>query len=167
MLYRKVSDFLEDWKNDSEATLKLFNAITDQSLGQKVSEGGRTLGFIAWHITQSLPEMINRTGLTIDEFNENEDEPGKIEEIRNKYQYFSKMLSEQVATKWKDEDLEKEVNMYGQIWKNGTTLQILINHQIHHRAQLTVLMRQAGLKVPGIMGPSKEEWEAYGMPTQK
>jgi len=28
-------------------------------------------------------------------------------------------------------------------------------------------MRQAGLKVPGIYGPSKEEWETYGMPVQE
>ena len=26
-----------------------------------------------------------------------------------------------------------------------------------------VLMRQAGLKVPGVYGPAREEWTAYGM----
>jgi len=26
-----------------------------------------------------------------------------------------------------------------------------------------VLMRQAGLRVPGVYGPAKEEWESYGM----
>ncbi|MBE0644676.1 MAG: hypothetical protein IH600_11400 [Bacteroidetes bacterium] len=31
-------------------------------------------------------------------------------------------------------------------------------------AQLTVLMRQAGLLVPGIYGPSREEWSTYGLP---
>jgi hypothetical protein len=29
---------------------------------------------------------------------------------------------------------------------------------------MTVLMRQAGLKVPGVYGPAREEWAAYGMP---
>jgi len=28
------------------------------------------------------------------------------------------------------------------------------------------LMRQAGLKVPGIYGPSKEEWALMGMPAR-
>jgi uncharacterized damage-inducible protein DinB len=32
---------------------------------------------------------------------------------------------------------------------------------------MTVLMRQAGLKVPGIYGPSREEWSQFGMPPQK
>jgi uncharacterized damage-inducible protein DinB len=41
-----------------------------------------------------------------------------------------------------------------------------MSHEIHHRGQMTVLMRQAGLKVPGVYGPSREEWTAYGMPPQ-
>ena len=32
----------------------------------------------------------------------------------------------------------------------------LINHQNHHRGQMTVLMRQAGLTVPGVYGPAKK-----------
>ena len=28
---------------------------------------------------------------------------------------------------------------------------------------MTILMRQAGLKVPGVMGPSREEWSQLGM----
>jgi uncharacterized damage-inducible protein DinB len=44
---------------------------------------------------------------------------------------------------------------------------VLITHQIHHRAQMTVLMRLAGLKVPGVCGPAKEEWKAMGMPAME
>ena len=59
--------------------------------------------------------------------------------------------------------LEELDDMYGQQWPRGLTLAILLNHEIHHRAQMTVLMRQAGLVVPGVFGPSKEEWGEYGM----
>ena len=47
-------------------------------------------------------------------------------------------------------------------WTKGQALSVLLVHQIHHRGQMTVLMRQAGLKVPGIYGPALEEWERYG-----
>jgi uncharacterized damage-inducible protein DinB len=40
---------------------------------------------------------------------------------------------------------------------------MVFSHLIHHRGQLTVLMRQAGLKVPGVYGPAREEWAAMGM----
>jgi len=54
--------------------------------------------------------------------------------------------------------------MYGETWARGLTLFYLILHQAHHRGQITVLMRQAGLTVPGIYGPAKEEWAAFGAP---
>jgi len=54
-------------------------------------------------------------------------------------------------------------NMYGETWPRGVTLFALIAHQAHHRGQMTVLMRQAGLTVPGVYGPSSEEWQAHGM----
>ena len=48
--------------------------------------------------------------------------------------------------------------MYGQKWTRSATLESIVKHQIHHRAQMTVLMRQASLKVPRVYGPSREEW---------
>lgn len=53
--------------------------------------------------------------------------------------------------------------MYKEKWTIGLTLSILISHQIHHRGQMTVLMRQAGLRVPGVFGPSREEWAEFRM----
>ena len=57
--------------------------------------------------------------------------------------------------------------MYGEIWKRGHSLQVLLVHQTHHRGQMTVLMRQAGLPVPSIYGPVKEGWSAYGVEPPK
>jgi uncharacterized damage-inducible protein DinB len=53
--------------------------------------------------------------------------------------------------------------MYGERWRKGTVLSALIKHQAHHRGQLTILMRNEGLTVPGIYGPSKEEWAFRNM----
>ena len=167
MLYSKLSDFISDWKNDSESTLKVFKNLTDSSLSQAVTPGERTIGIIAWHITSAIPEMMNRTGLNLGNFDESKIEPVDVKDLISSYENYSNKLISEIESKWSDADMEKSVNMYGQEWKNGMTLQILISHQIHHRGQLTVLMRQAGLKVPGIMGPSKEEWAAMGMPPQK
>lgn len=166
-MYRVVNDFLEDWKYESDATLKIFNNITDKSLNKVVISDGRSIRDIAWHITTALGEMLGRTGMVIENFNEHAPSPEKIEEIISDYTRFSKNVEEFVKTNWSDESLLEEANMYGEMWKKGKVLSVLVGHQAHHRAQLTVLMRQAGLKVPGVYGPSKEEWEAYGMPPQK
>ncbi len=87
--------------------------------------------------------------------------------IKTAYNAASASLAEEIKCNWKDETLSIEDDMYGQKWKRGITLGILITHQTHHRGQMTVLMRQAGLKVPGIYGPSYEEWAAMGMEPPK
>lgn len=57
--------------------------------------------------------------------------------------------------------------MYGEMWKRGTTLTILIKHEAHHRAEMIVLMRMLGLPVVGPYGPTREDWAKFGMPTMK
>ena len=76
------------------------------------------------------------------------------------------MLRE-ISETWNEETLKQEDDMYGEKWARGRTLGVLVTHQIHHRAQLTVVMRLASLKVPGVYGPAKEEWEGYGMEPQE
>ena len=166
-MYHKIQDFLTDWKAESAITQKIFNNLTDESLSQKVYAEGRTLGFLAWHITTSVGEICSKTGMKIDGPEENSDAPDSAKEIISAYKKASDSLYEFVEKNWKDEKLDEENNMYGQIWKNSFSLGVLVTHQIHHRAQMTVLMRQAGLKVPGSYGPSKEEWAAMGMPSPK
>jgi uncharacterized damage-inducible protein DinB len=107
--------------------------------------------------------MAGQTGLKVKGPGEKDPVPDKAGEIANAYKAASDSLADQVGNNWKDETLEVEDNLYGETWKRGLTLRILIDHEIHHRGQMTVLMRQAGLQVPGIYGPAKEEWVKYNM----
>ncbi|HMS32578.1 MAG TPA: DinB family protein [Ignavibacteria bacterium] len=162
-MYTSISLFLKDWKYESEATVKLMKNLTDESLNQKVTPDGRSLGFISWHVALTIPEMLGKTGLKLDGPSESSPIPGSAKEILDAFDKASKSLSEQIEKNWTDETLETEDEMYGEKWKKGMTLSALILHQAHHRGQMTVLMRQAGLKVTGVYGPSKEEWADMGM----
>ena len=166
-MYYKIDDFLSDWDFESQSTLKLLSALTNASLNVKVTPEGRSLGYLAWHIVISLGEMMNRTGLQVDSPPIESDAPASAGEIRTAYEKSSLRLISEIRTKWNDDTLQMESDMYGEKWKNGVTLGALITHQIHHRGQMTVLMRQAGLKVPGIYGPAREEWASMGMPPQR
>jgi uncharacterized damage-inducible protein DinB len=158
-----IKDFAAEWRTCSEDTGKIFAALTQESLSQAVVDDHRNIGRIAWHIVLTIPEMCGRTGLKVEGPAETDPVPATVEEIRDAYETVSKSLAEQIAKHWNDTTLQKEDDMYGETWKRGMTLTILMNHEIHHRGQITVLMRQAGLKVPGVFGPSKEEWSQYGM----
>ncbi len=162
-MIRSITDFDRVWSTELEATQKILKHITDHSLSQRVGAEGRTLGRLAWHVVTSIPEMMSRTGLTLAGPHPDAPVPGTAREIFRAYNEAAVSLLEQVKTGWSDATLEQEDDMYGKNWKRGDTLTSLVLHQAHHRGQMTVLMRQAGLELPGIYGPARQEWAAYGM----
>lgn len=166
-MYTSVKAFISDWKYESEATLKLLNLLTEESLNQKVWPEGRTLGFLAWHITLSIGEMMKKIGLCPNCPPENAIMPPKAADIKNTYEKASSSLLSELELKLKDYMLKDEIIAYGQKFTKCQMLKMLNGHQIHHRGQMTVLMRQARIKVPGIYGPAKEEWGMYGMQEQE
>jgi uncharacterized damage-inducible protein DinB len=163
-MYRKIEDFLTDWKYESESTLSVFTNINNDVLNKKDNENVRSIAVLAWHITITLNEMMNKAGLKVEGPSEHSKPPGTIQEIIFAYKNSAASVSDQVKHNWSDIQLSDEMPMYGERWKKGVILSILIKHQAHHRGQLTVLMRLAGAKVPGVYGPSKEEWAQMNLP---
>lgn len=163
-MFNSVNQFAEFWKSHSDATRKIFNALTEESLSAEVAPEHRNLKRMAWHIVVTIPEMAVRTGLELDGPKADSPMPESLREIQNGYDAIANSLLEQIQEKWTDETLQVEDDIFGESWKRGLSLRIIAEHEIHHRGQMTVLMRQAGLKVPGIYGPSREEWSGYGAP---
>jgi len=161
-MFTTIEHFKKNWQMESDNTRKIFATLTDKSLKQLVADGHWSLGRTAWHIAQSIPEMANHTGLKVEGAGEKDPVPDSAEKIKQAYDTAAKTLMEQVTGNWTDKTLYVEDDMYGETWARGITLYILLKHEIHHRGQMTVLMRQAGLKISGVYGPSKEEWANYG-----
>jgi uncharacterized damage-inducible protein DinB len=162
-LYRHVEDFLRAYEFQVEGTSRIFAKLTDQNLGQRVTEGHRTLGQMAWHIVTSVAEMMSRTGLEMSSVSLKAPPPTSAAAIAEGYRKVTRELVSGLQDSWNDQTLLQTDEMYGQTWSRGLTLSVLMNHEIHHRGQMTVLLRQASEQVPGIFGPAKEEWDQYGM----
>jgi uncharacterized damage-inducible protein DinB len=162
-MIRTISDFEHSWSREIESTQKVFKHLTNDSLTKEVHPDVRTLGRLAWHITTTIPEMMGKTGLTIAGPNEHDPIPATAKEILNAYSEAAISLLEEVKKNWKDETLEVVDDMYGEKWKRGASLEGFIKHEIHHRGEMIALMRICGLAVPGIYGPTREEWKHYGM----
>jgi len=163
-MFHTIDDFVQSWTFESASTQKQMDQLTDKSLSQSVASDHRTLGRIAWHIVTTIPEMMSHVGLKISEIDFKAPVPKTAAEIKKAYAAVSKQVLDQVKAGWNEGTLQIEDEMYGEKWKRGNTLLILIKHEVHHRGQMTVLMRQAGLKVLGFYGPAKEEWVNYGAP---
>ena len=156
-MFKSVKHFLGLWKRESGNTTKVLANLTDASLDQSVAPGHRNLGELAWHIATSVREIAGKTGLELTGPTKKSPIPATATEIANGYRQAAEGLAEAIASNWTDEALAIRDTMYGYDWPRGFMLEILVFHEIHHRGQATVLMRQAGLKVPEVYGPTKDD----------
>ncbi len=161
-MFTSIDQFVSVWETESANTAKLLEKLTDDSLTKPDHKDVRTVGRAAWHIVTTYPEMCGRFGIAIDGPTEKDGVPSEATTIVDAYRNAADAVLLAVRT-WSDDDLQKEDDMYGEIWKRGKSLWAFMMHEIHHRGQLSVLMRLAGLPVTGFYGPAKEEWANYGM----
>ena len=65
-------------------------------------------------------------------------------------------------------DLLRLVDFYGlRTFPAIILLQLILNHTIHHRGQLSTYLRPMGAKVPSIYGPSYDAGGFTGAPARK
>ena len=115
-MYRKIKDFQKVWNYEANETLKIFDDLTDESLNQKVSETGRSLGFLAWHIVTTVEELFGHAGIKIDSASPASETPKTVAEIVAEFERAVKALNEELPKNWKDENLTDEIPMYGETW---------------------------------------------------
>ncbi|WP_342416076.1 DinB family protein [Paenibacillus sp. FSL R10-2782] len=161
-MFTRIEDFALEWTDEAELTARVLDLLTDASLGQEVIEGRRTLGQIAWHLVHSLHYMSS-LGLVFDALSGGEEASVSAALIASEYRRISNDLLHAVRTQWKDGTLFESVVINKEAWLNGSSLRYSIMHQSHHRGQMTVLMRQAGLQLPNIYGPTYETWIEKGI----
>ncbi|PYI50684.1 DinB family protein [Paenibacillus flagellatus] len=163
-MFTTIETFEAEWRQESATTQKVMDALTDETLAREVAPGFRTLGRLAWHIVTQIHQTAVQTGLELPSPGSEENVPASARELADAYRRTSEALLDAVRSQWTDAKLSETNQVFGQSWPNGLTLRIIIQHEVHHRGQMTVLMRQAGLRVPDVYGPTKEMWGEMGAP---
>ncbi|HSI88486.1 MAG TPA: DinB family protein, partial [Pyrinomonadaceae bacterium] len=132
-MLRTIEDFEKDWAYEEESTLKVLRTLTDESLGQKVTDEGRSLGYLAWHLALTPGEMMGLVGVKVDGPPHDAPMPATAAEIADAYERASRSMLGEIKANWTDETLLQTDEMYGETWARGLTLFFLIAHQAHHR----------------------------------
>ncbi|THF80341.1 DinB family protein [Cohnella fermenti] len=153
-MYRTTEDFLQDWSASAAGTLAVFKAITDEKKETAIVEGHNTLNWLAWHLTGTAGAFGLIAGLQIPAAERGAPAPDRIADVAAKYEEIAEAYK--TEAKWTDEQMAEEISVFGGKMPRGQFLRKLIDHQTHHRGQMTVLLRQAGLPVPGVLGPTRE-----------
>ncbi|MCT4781675.1 MULTISPECIES: DinB family protein [Exiguobacterium] len=154
-MYRTKQDLITDWTKSSAGTLDVLRAVTDETLMHAIVPGHNSLGWIGWHVTTALGYFTNLLGFRLSPL-KSLAQPTDALSIANQYERYARELAE-AAEQFSDAYLLEEVDVHGTAMPRGAVLRMMMNHQTHHRGQMTVLLRQAGLPVPAVMGPTKEQ----------
>ena len=118
-MFRNIEDFRTAWDYEAEMTGKALLNLTDESLNAKVYDDGRTLGYLGWHLTLTLGEMLGKVGLTIDAPVPDTECPMSAAEIARLYGIGAKSVGDEVSKNWTPETLLIEDEMYGETWSRG------------------------------------------------
>jgi uncharacterized damage-inducible protein DinB len=152
------------WATERANTQRILACLpSGDAFSAKPNADVRAINRLAWHIVCTVAELPHTAGFAVaDYFDHNAPPPPSPQAILRCYQELSEGLDGLMAT-WADELLHEPRAMYGETWAVGEAMLNLILHEVHHRGQLTILLRQAGCTVPGVYGPAQHEWAAMGM----
>ena len=156
-MYTTVAEFVRDWEWESAISLKVERALTDASLQQKTDPEGRTLGQLAWHMVVMIGLTGSALGLDIDAPPRGSEPPASASKIADAYETAMRSMSGRAGSRLADARLPESVQLFGRTLTVAAALQSLVRHQIHHRGEMMIVMRQAGLVPPGVYGPTREE----------
>jgi uncharacterized damage-inducible protein DinB len=164
-----LPEFDEEFAN----TRKILALVPDDNLLWKPHEKSMELGRLGWHLTD-FPEWCLHT-FAHDSFHMTEEDAEKAcngwkgKKRADMLTRFDADVSNARTALAKTSDAEMERH-----WKmewNGQTIidnpredvyrKWVLNHQVHHRAQLGVYLRMLNVAIPGFYGPSADE-----MPSQ-
>ena len=160
---------LPDLESEIANTRKTLERVPQDKLGWKPNEKSGTMGWMAAHIA-TLPQWGSMTLTTPELVLDGMQPPPPPETKEAILALFDKNVTDfrNALNKATDEEL-------GHVWTCTWNGQIIIqaprfivlrgmvmNHLIHHRAQLTMYFRMCGVPVPSLYGPSADEPPVHG-----
>lgn len=155
---------LPEFDQEMQNTRKILERVPDDKLSYQPHPKSMTLGRLATHVAE-LPSWATTT---IDQ-DVLEMQPGFKPVIAESRAQLLEMFDKNVATArakiaaTKDDHWQKiwtfkfAGNTMLQMPRTAVVRNVVMNHLIHHRAQLGVFLRLNDVAIPGMYGPSADE----------
>jgi uncharacterized damage-inducible protein DinB len=164
-----ISDsFLAELNQESQGTRTTLERVPEDQLGWRPHAKSMTMGELATH----LANVGSWTAITVKQDSFDMEPPGEAPKRQEPLtsrkailELFEKNLAEsrEALAGASDEDLQKPwtLLMKGQrlltMPKTAVLRSFILNHAVHHRAQLGVYLRLLDVPVPAIYGSSADE----------
>jgi uncharacterized damage-inducible protein DinB len=160
---------LPEFDEEMATTRKFLELVPDEKLGWKPHEKSMTMGQLAWHLSD-MPSWCSST-LKQDTLTLSSDDTQK--QVAAREGKGAKEILAEFETHVKDArtllaaaDDAQLAHQWKMIWGGQTIIDMprqqvlrkwVMNHLIHHRAQLGLFLRLNGIAIPGAYGPSADE----------
>lgn len=167
MLVDIQKELEKEYDGEVELTRKMLDAIpADADMDWKANPKSMTLGRLAAHVAETAGawgiSTLSKDGLRFDMENYKPWRPASKAEILEKFDGDTARVKSILAgldpAKW---DENWKMTAGDQTWINDSRYRVfrtwVLNHLIHHRAQLGRDLRSLGTSIPGMYGPSADE----------
>jgi uncharacterized damage-inducible protein DinB len=158
-----IDILLQELEQEAHTTRRVLERVPDAHLGWKPHEKSMSLGQLALHVATvpgMVAEMTVQPFITVPEFTQpsatRADEliPALEASVAKARTLLRGMDDGALAFTWRLMDGDREVMA---LPRGALLRSIMLNHWYHHRGQLSVYLRQLGVPVPSIYGPSADE----------
>ena len=160
---RAIDALLQELEQEAQTTRRVLERVPNAHLGWKPHDKSMTLGQLALHVATvpgGVAEIATQSPFPVPEFTQPaatsaaELVPALEQSVARAKALLGGMDDAALASTWRLMNGDQEVMA---IPRAALLRSIMLNHWYHHRGQLSVYLRQLGVPVPSIYGPSADE----------
>jgi uncharacterized damage-inducible protein DinB len=160
-----IDGMLQELEQEAQTTRRVLERVPDNRLTWKPHEKARTLGQLALHVAM-VPGAVAELGASpspaqAPQFGEDPSPrkaadliPALDESIAKARKLLGAMDDAKLMETWQLMNGDRELFA---IPRAAFLRAIMLNHWYHHRGQLSVYLRELGVAIPSIYGPSADE----------
>jgi uncharacterized damage-inducible protein DinB len=158
-----IEALIQELEQEAQTTRRVLARVPDDRLGWKPHEKSMSLGQLALHVATTpggVSEAVRQSPFPVPGFVQAsataaaELLPALEQSVARAKENLRAIGDAGLANTWRVVDGEREL----MAMPVGAVVRfIMLNHWYHHRGQLSVYLRELGVPVPSIYGPSADE----------
>jgi uncharacterized damage-inducible protein DinB len=160
-----IDGMLQELEREAHTTRRVLERVPNHQLAWRPHEKARTLGQLALHVAMvpggvaalvASPSPAQAPQFADDPSPESASDliPALDRSIAKAKQVLGGMNDSTLMEMWRMMQGERELFAIPRVMMLRS---VMLNHWYHHRGQLTVYLRELGVPIPSIYGPSADE----------
>jgi uncharacterized damage-inducible protein DinB len=159
----KIDDLLQELEQEAKTTRRVLERVPDEKLNWRPHPKARTLGELALHVATvpgGVAELASESPAQVRPFSDSSPQtaaeilPAFDESVAKAKTVLSGLDDAPLTATWRLMQGDRELLAIPRI---AFIRSIMLNHWYHHRGQLTVYLKELGIPIPSIYGPSADE----------